>query len=67
MKAGRKGIMSTDFSERYDEEDDIYYVTFKTGEPSYCIEVDDLLVLEVGIFSQREIAIERALQKVLTA
>jgi hypothetical protein len=108
MKTGRKEIMSTDFSERYDEEDDIYYVTFKTGEPSYCVEVDDVLVLEVGIFSrlptgfrilgfeknhvaevkigvlvkklkntmsrqslpsvkQREIAIERALQRVLTA
>ncbi len=48
---GSKGKMDIDFAETYDQEDDIYYVTFKTGEPSYCLEVDDVLLLEVGVFS----------------
>ena len=51
MKVGKKGAMDVDFSETYDQEDDICYVTFKTGEPSYCIEVDDALLLEVGLFT----------------
>lgn len=51
MKIGRKGVMKSNFDENYDQEDDVYYVTFKTGEPSYCVEVDDVLLLEVGIFS----------------
>jgi hypothetical protein len=51
MKVGTKGVMNIDFSETYDQEDDVYYVTFKTGEPSYCVEVDDVLLLEVGSFS----------------
>ena len=51
MKVGKKGVMHVDFSETYDQEDDTYYVTFKTGEPSYCIEVDDVLLLEVGMFT----------------
>lgn len=51
MTVGTKGIMNVDFSETYDQEDDIYYVTFKTGEPSYCVEVDDVLLLEVGLFT----------------
>lgn len=38
-------------SEWYDQEDDIYYVSFKTGEPSQVIEIDDILLLEVGIFT----------------
>jgi len=38
-------------SERYDQEDDVYYFTFKTGEPSYCVEVNDVLLLEIGMFS----------------
>lgn len=44
--------MNIPFSEIYNEEDDVYYVTFKTGEPSYCYEVDDILVLELGLFTQ---------------
>jgi len=52
MKLGTKGAMNIDFSETYDKEDDVYYVTFKTGEPSYCLEVDDVLLLEVGMFSK---------------
>ncbi len=38
-------------SKTLNEEDDVYYVTIKTGEPSYCIEVDDTFVLELGIFT----------------
>jgi hypothetical protein len=52
MKVGTKGVMNIGFSETYDQEDDVYYVTFKTGEPSYCVEVDDVLLLEVGSFSR---------------
>lgn len=51
MKVGKKGVMNIDFSETYDQEDDIYYVTFKAGEPSYCLEVDDVILLEVGLFT----------------
>lgn len=40
-----------ELSERYDSEDDIYYVTFKTGEPSCVIEHDDILLLEMGVFT----------------
>ena len=52
MAIGLKGIMNIDFSERYDQEDDTYYVTFKTGEPSYCVELNDILLLEVGLFTK---------------
>lgn len=48
MKENKK----TEFSEIYDQEDDIYYVSFKTGEPSFVVEVDDILLLEVGIFTK---------------
>jgi uncharacterized protein YuzE len=51
MKRGLKGEMNIDFNERYDEESDIYYVTFKSGEPSFAKEVDDVLLLEVGAFT----------------
>lgn len=37
--------------ELYDRESDVYYVSFGTGEPSYCVEVDDVLVVEMGLFS----------------
>ena len=33
------------------EEDDVYYVSFKTGEPSYGLEVDDILIIELGLFT----------------
>jgi len=49
MKRGMKG--NIEFNEYYDEESDIYYVTFKTGEPSHVIELNDILLLEVGMFS----------------
>ena len=45
------GNMNIPFSEIYNEEDDVYYVTFKTGEPSYCQEIDDILIIELGLFS----------------
>ena len=45
------GHMNVPFAENYNEEDDVYYVTFKTGEPSYCYEIDDILVLELGLFT----------------
>ncbi len=51
MKNGIKGRMNMDFSETYDQEDDVYYVTFRIGDPSYCVEVDDILLLEVGVFT----------------
>ena len=47
-KMGKMNILS---SEVYDEEDDVYYVTFKTAEPSYCQEVDDILIVELGLFT----------------
>ena len=50
MKQGL-GKMNIPFSEVYNEEDDIYYVTFKTGEPSYCLELNDVLLLEMGLFT----------------
>ena len=50
-KQGKMGEMDIDFAESYDSEDDIYYVTFKTGEPSYVVELDDAILLEVGMFT----------------
>lgn len=40
-----------ELSERYDQEDDVYYVTVKTGEPSLVMEHDDRILFEVGIFT----------------
>jgi len=37
--------------ETYDPETDILYVPFATGEPSYAEEVDDVFVVEMGMFS----------------
>jgi hypothetical protein len=37
--------------ERYDQEDDIYYVTMRTAEPSFTEEVDDVLLVEFGMFT----------------
>jgi len=41
-----------EISERYDKEDDIYYVTLRTGEPSIAVECDDKFLLERGIFTR---------------
>jgi len=35
----------------YDKEGDVLYITFGTGEPSYCEEVDDMLLVEKGIIT----------------
>ena len=51
QKISRRATTNVDVSEVYDAEDDTYYVTFKTGEPSYVVEVDDVLLLEVGVFT----------------
>lgn len=48
---GIKGKMNIGFEEIYEQETDTYYVSFKTGEPSYAIEVDDILILEAGMFT----------------
>ena len=53
MFKGKQGKMNVDFHEHYDQEEDVYYVTFKTGEPSYAKELNDDLVLELGMFSHR--------------
>jgi uncharacterized protein YuzE len=41
----------SEISEQYDQESDVYYVTFKTGEPSIVKEHNDRLLVEVGIFT----------------
>jgi hypothetical protein len=41
-----------ELSERYDPESDIYYVTVKTGEPSFVVEHDDKLLIENGFFTR---------------
>ena len=43
--------VSEDGAELYDQENDVYYVSFGTCEPSYSIEVDDIFVLDVGFFT----------------
>lgn len=50
-KSAKMRQVNTDFSESYDSEDDIYYVTFNTGEPSFVEEEDDVLLWEIGIFT----------------
>ena len=52
MIKGSKGEMNIPFSEVYDKDSDVYYVSFNTGEPSFVEEVDDSLLLEVGIFTK---------------
>ena len=52
MKKAVSGHMNIPFNQRYNAEDDVYYVTFKTGEPSYCEEIDDALLLERGMYTK---------------
>jgi hypothetical protein len=50
----REPLNSTDdieITEQYDPEDDIYYVSMNTLEPSFAQEIDDRLLVEFGIFS----------------
>jgi hypothetical protein len=37
--------------EQYDQEEDIYYVSMQTPEPSLAEEVDDMLIVEFGILT----------------
>jgi uncharacterized protein YuzE len=37
----------------YDKEADVLYITLGTGEPSYCEEVDDILLVERGLLSNK--------------
>ncbi len=53
MFKGTQGKMTVDFHEYYNQEEDVYYVTFKTGEPSYAKELNDDFILELGMFSHR--------------
>lgn len=48
---GKHCKANIDFAEYYDQESDVYYVTFKTGEPSYSQEIDDILILDMGMFT----------------
>ena len=37
----------------FDEEADVLHITLGTGEPSYCEEIDDILLVERGMFSHQ--------------
>lgn len=37
----------------FDEESDILYISLGTNEPSYCEEIDDILLVERGYFSHQ--------------
>ncbi len=37
----------------YDNEADVLYVSFGTGEPSYCDPLNDFLFLELGMFTNQ--------------
>src|SRR5260221_11029481 len=52
MSESSARLSAVEFSERYDQESDIYYVSFQTGEPSCVVEHDDILLVEIGIFSR---------------
>ncbi len=52
MSEGSMKAAEIEFSEWYDQEDDIYYVSFQTGEPSCVVEHDDILLVEMGVFSK---------------
>src|SRR5438876_1193718 len=50
-KAAKASTVNEYFSEWYDSEDDIYYVNMHTGEPSIVNEIEDDLLVEVGLFT----------------
>jgi hypothetical protein len=52
MSAPASASDEIEVSERYDKEDDIYYLTVRTGEPSIVQELDDRLMIEMGIFTR---------------
>ena len=51
MKSRFKKEDDIEILERYDQEDDIYYVSMKASEPSIAQEVDDTLLVEFGILT----------------
>jgi len=38
---------------KYDSKADVLYFTLNTGEPSYCEETNDIILVERGIFSKQ--------------
>ena len=48
-----KKMRQTNLQFDYDEESDVLHITLGTGEPSYCEEIDDILLLERGMFSHQ--------------
>jgi len=50
---GVGSLMSSYISEIYDAESNVLYVSFKTGEPSYAEEIDDALILERSIHTNK--------------
>jgi hypothetical protein len=46
-----KNAAEIELAEQYDRDADIYYVTVLTGEPSFAVEHDDRLVVEMGFFT----------------
>ena len=54
IKMSMKHMITSNVStleESYDPDTDTMYVSFGTGEPSYAEEVDDVLLIERGMFS----------------
>jgi uncharacterized protein YuzE len=42
----------------YDQYGDVLYITLGTGEPAYCEETDDLVVVERGMFSNQVVGFQ---------
>ena len=36
----------------YDRDADVLYISFGTGEPSYCENLDDVVMIELGVYSK---------------
>ena len=51
--AEEKNVLFIEPKVNYDDDQDVLYVTFGTGEPSYCEEVDDIMLIERGFFSNK--------------
>ena len=50
-KTGVRDMRPIDVKFDYDEDGDVLYISFGTGEPSYCDEVDGMLLVERGIIT----------------
>lgn len=53
LKNRVKKMTKPNISFDYDDEADVLYINLGLNEPSYCEEVDDLLLIERGYFSHR--------------